>query len=178
LLQLADRSLVQVEDGSRYRLLETIRQYGRLKLVDAGESDSVRSRHLDHYVELAETAAPLIESGGTVEWLGRLDLELDNMRAAMDWSLTTGDAPDGLELATAWPEYWGFRGRTLEGRTRIEALMEAADPEPHLRIRAMLALATLKAFEGSNLENALRYADEVGNRAREIGDARSEARAM
>src|SRR5439155_25859533 len=110
-------------EGPRYRLLETIRQYGRQKLLDAGEAETVRVRHIEHYADLVERAGPLIEFGGTKEWLERLDLELDNCRAAMDWALTSGHAERGLRLATAWPLFWNYSGHMVEGKSRIEVLL-------------------------------------------------------
>jgi predicted ATPase/class 3 adenylate cyclase/DNA-binding CsgD family transcriptional regulator len=179
LLQLIDRSLVQIEgDGPRYRLLETIRQYGRQKLVDAGEADVVRLRHLDHYTALVERARPLIEAGGTIHWLDRMHRELENVRAALDCALSSGNAGRGLLLATAWPEYWGHCGTLTEGRSRIDALLEAADPDPRLYARAVVALLVLARRQGTDLRSALSHGDRAIALVRDIGEHQLEARLL
>ncbi len=178
LLQLADRSLVQVQDGSsRYQLLETIRQYGLRKLADCGEADAVRARHLDHYTELAEHGGPLIEWGATLEWLERLDLELDNLRAASEWALARERAATGLRLAVACPHYWVIRGHFSEGRGRIENLLALCDPDPGLRARTLIALQFI-AFAGTDFETVLRNGEHGLALAREIGSRSLEARAL
>jgi predicted ATPase/class 3 adenylate cyclase/DNA-binding CsgD family transcriptional regulator len=177
LVGLVDRSLVQVEqDPNRYRMLETIRQYGRHKLVDVGEADPVRLRHLDHYAELTERAVPFIARGVTTEWLDRLDRELDNMRAAMDWALASGHAATGLVLATP-SLYWGTRGYANEGQSRIQTLLEAADPEPELRARALTSLAHMAVFRMDPVET-MRVGEEAVATARSVGAKRSEALAL
>lgn len=94
LLQLVDRSLVLAEDtdagrtpGVRYRLLETLRQYGAEKLYEAGDEDVMRGRHLSWCLGLAEVAGPSLRSRGTTDQDRRLDVEHDNLRAALGWSL-------------------------------------------------------------------------------------------
>ncbi|MEY2568887.1 MAG: hypothetical protein QOE35_3416 [Actinomycetota bacterium] len=177
LLQLVDRSLVQVDEGDRYRLLETVRQYGRLKLVEAGESDDVRARHLEHFTDLVERAQSLVESGGTAEWLDRLERDFDNIRGALEWSLAAGRAADGLRLATAWPERWAFSGRIPEGLTVIQGLMGAAAPEGRLLAQSLVALQTITAYGAVDLEQSLTDGKRGLALAEEAGDDRLAARA-
>jgi len=94
LSQLADKSLVIVQGGegqARYRLLETIRQYAREKLVGAGEEAAARTRHRDWYLRLAEESEALLVTEQQVEWLERLEEEHDNLRAALSWSLSNAE---------------------------------------------------------------------------------------
>ncbi|HEV2439552.1 MAG TPA: AfsR family transcriptional regulator, partial [bacterium] len=86
LASLVDKSLVSVEmpgDAARYRLLETLRQYVRDRLHQTGETDAVRHRHCDVYLALAEAAEPHLRGPEEFVWLDRLELEHDNLRAAL-----------------------------------------------------------------------------------------------
>lgn len=91
---LVDKSMLIAErqpDGTRYRLLETLRQYGEEKLTDRGETALVRDRHLIHYVTMAERAYPIWLSARQLDADAIFDREWDNLRAAHDWALTSGD---------------------------------------------------------------------------------------
>jgi len=95
LSHLVNKSLVIVdrEQGkdARYRLLETIRQYARDKLLESSEVGAVRDRHLRYFVEVAEEAEPQLRGAGLVPWMRRLNQELDNLRAAMEWAREDGE---------------------------------------------------------------------------------------
>src|SRR3990172_1017427 len=126
LSRLVDRSLVQVEEAAaegRYRLLETIRQYGTDRLAESGEETAVRTRHLDFYVALAERAEPELERPGLMMWLERLDLELGNLRGALDWSAKTSGADKGLRLPSAPFLFWQVRGHISEARSRVDVAL-------------------------------------------------------
>jgi len=108
LAHLVDKSLVLFDLGdgqARYRMLETIRQYARDKLLESAEAATVRERHLSYYLKLAQYAEPKLHGPEQFEWLGRLDNEHDNLRAALECSLAGGQADQGLELASALLRY-------------------------------------------------------------------------
>src|SRR5207253_2206463 len=86
---------------ARYRLLETVRAYALERLAASGEAAAVRARHAAHYRELAERTRPELEAGSAAPALARLDVELENLRAALGWSADTGDAEAGLRLLSA-----------------------------------------------------------------------------
>lgn len=139
--RLVDKSLVQVEEGSgdhRYRLLETVRQYATEQLEEALERDALECRHRDWYLELAEsdpTPAGDLPARGR---LRRLDLERDNLRAA----LASGQADDpqaGLRLTVALWRFWLMRGYLAEGYRWLDALLAAAPERTADRARALLA---------------------------------------
>ena len=102
---LVDKSLVvadQKDDGTRYRLLETIRQYAHVKLLESGEADRIQERHCAFFVEWAEQAQTHLNGPSQIVWLGRYEVEHGNLRAALDWC--RGDqsrAVAGLRLAAA-----------------------------------------------------------------------------
>jgi predicted ATPase/class 3 adenylate cyclase len=101
--QLVNKSMVTAEEWqseTRYRMLETMRQYANEKLIEAGESENLRDRHLEYYLNLAEIATPHLLRPEQLEWLDRLEAEHDNMRGALEWSLGYERPEHALRLAT------------------------------------------------------------------------------
>ena len=128
LSHLVDKSLVTVREESgetRYRLLEMVRQYGREKLIGAEEETEVGRRHAGFYVELAEEAEPELKGERQVAWLGRLEQEHDNLRAAMAWLLGRGDSKEAARLGWALWLFWGIRAHFAEGRRSMEQALSA-----------------------------------------------------
>jgi predicted ATPase/DNA-binding CsgD family transcriptional regulator len=124
LTSLTDKSLVIADsprEEFRYRLLETVRQYGWEKLRDSIEGDGLRTRHLNWYVALAERAAPGLWGPDQQMWMERLDVEHENLRAAMEWSKAEERGQElALRIAGAvWP-FWFARGHWSEGRIWLE----------------------------------------------------------
>ncbi|WP_337727578.1 MULTISPECIES: BTAD domain-containing putative transcriptional regulator [unclassified Saccharothrix] len=113
LTRLVDRSLVVVAGGDRprYRLLESVADYGRERLVEAGELDAVRARHAEHFRAVARRADPELRGADQLTWLARLDADAANLRAAV-----AGDADAARALA--W--YWFLRGRIGEARDALD----------------------------------------------------------
>ncbi len=120
---LVDKSLVVVENRegqSRYRLLETIREYALQKLADAGEHAVVRDRHLAYYLGWAEANTLRLASAVQIEWRRLFDLEHDNFRAALVWAYGMPDKhPAGLRLAATLGPFWRWGGYMSEGRERL-----------------------------------------------------------
>src|SRR5262249_22304197 len=111
LASLVDKSLVAAEEQGReerYRLLETIRQYAPEKLFASGEAERLRDRHLEFFLAMAEAAEPKLKGRAQHEWLERLEMEHDNLRAALDWGLSSGQAEAGLRMAGALSWFWGM----------------------------------------------------------------------
>ena len=92
--------------GPRYRLLETIRQYGMEKLLVANELEDTRCRHLVDCSELAERIRPMLTRAEQLHWLARAEAELDNFRQALQWSLRSGQAEEGLRLFNSLTRFW------------------------------------------------------------------------
>lgn len=176
---LVDRSLVQVTeaaDPARYRLLETIRQYANDRLMESGEADSVRARHLGYYVALAERAEPEMERAGLLPWLAILDAEHDDLRAALDWGTQAEASEQLLRLTSALWQFWMLRGYLSEGRRRFEVALAAAAP-PRLRASALVGAGQLMINQG-DLEATARFASEALEIARRLDDRRLEGRAL
>jgi non-specific serine/threonine protein kinase len=149
---LVDRSIVlrQGQAGRpRYRMLETIRQYGRRRLVESGEEPELRKRHLDWFAALGEQAEPAWWGPDQAEWFDRLEAEHGNLRAAFEFCL---DQPaqlgKGVVLATRLWLYWHARGRIGEGRRWLSVLLAAGRLRDLARSRALSVAAYLALVQG------------------------------
>ena len=124
--QLVNKSLVVMDeegDEPRYRLLETIRQYARDKLLEAGEAEELRNRHLNYHVTLTETAEKELYSSIALPWVNRLEADYDNIRAAFEWGMER-DIELALRMAGALPYFWFRRGYEAEA---LNLLRDALD---------------------------------------------------
>jgi non-specific serine/threonine protein kinase len=164
LTSLIDRSLVVVEqkgNDTRYRLLETVRQYAREKFAQAeqNESEIFARRHRDWFLQFAEQAEPHILASEQLEWCERLERDLENFRAALTWSLAQTDrdnAERSLRLARALAWFWINRGYWNEAKTWFERALE----NPiivHARAGALVALGGLEFFIGNPTKSAELY---------------------
>ena len=111
LSHLVDKLLVLVteQDGeARYRLLETVRQYGWEKLSESGEAGKFRERHARYYLALAEEAEPELKGKRQVAWLERFERDHDNLRAAMAFLLKRGELEEAARLGWALWLFWGY----------------------------------------------------------------------
>jgi non-specific serine/threonine protein kinase len=175
LSHLVDKSLVNVdEDASgarRYRCLETVRQYGRERLVRSGDAERARDRHLDFFSHLIRRAEPELKGADQVAWLSRLQIEHDNLRAALDWCLSAPEHGEtGVELAAALIWFWFKRGFVGEARQWLERVLAAGATSPAaVRAKALDALGWMVAFQG-DFSTALVRAAETLALAREAGD--------
>ena len=185
LSRLVDKSLVVVEadpelNETRYRLLETIRQYALERLVETGEAPVIRDRHLEFYLDLAERLEPNIFSSEAVAWFTRLDREIDNIRAAMDWATNGGKADLTLRIAGALVFAW-FSRRLPASEWHDRVQQALLRPEGRQR-----TLARAKALNGIGF---MYYADvyridrqaeleEALSIGRELGDPWNTATAL
>ena len=180
---LVDKSLVVADEGrgrTRYRLLETVRQYALEKLAESGEADAVRSRHRDHYTALAaQLDAPADRDHEQL--LGRAEIEIDNLRAAFEWSRENSGIELALALASSLQALWLARGRIREGLTWFDAALADLDARhpgvtPAVRARALADEATLAARVGA--PGSLEQAQQALAIAREVDDPALLARAL
>jgi tetratricopeptide (TPR) repeat protein len=153
LTHLVDKSLVIVEHsgkGSRYRRLETIRQYAREKLFETDEASQMRDRHLDYFRALAEKAEIEILNANQVAWLKRLEHEFDNMRAALEWSHEKR-VEDGLRLGSAIWRFCLRYGYTNELVEKLNQLLQLPPGTERTAVRAktLYALSILAVWQGN-----------------------------
>jgi predicted ATPase len=155
---LVDKSLVMAEVSTkgavRFEMLGPIRQYAEEKLEESGEADEVRERHAKFFVILAEEAEPGLLGANQGMWLDRLQVEHDNVRAALAWVLENGDATLGLRIAGALVEYWSARGHYDEGRGWLEALLAKEGESPALTQAKALEAVGWLAYDRRDLERA------------------------
>lgn len=189
--QLVNKSLVTVNDGGeepRYFLLETIRQYARDKLLENGEGEGTRNRHLAYYCEMAETARPeLMNREHELEWINRLDTEYDNIRAAVQWGLSN-DLSAATKMIYSLTQFMVVTTYASEGyRWGTEALKHvdllAGNSQPpsaeHVALRAkLLAGMSTMSFSMGNNKRSGEEAREAIPLLRSIGDERFMAVAM
>jgi DNA-binding CsgD family transcriptional regulator len=165
---------------TRYRLLETVRQYAQEKLGESGEADAVRARHRDHYTAMAtrlDTPTP----AGHEDLLERTVIEIDNLRAAFAWSHENQEIELALQLVCCLQPLWLMRGRIQEGLAWFNAVLagkQTPHPEvaPASRVRALADKAVLDAWAVTTY--GTEQADEALAMARELDDPVLVARAL
>ncbi len=151
LARLVDKSLLVTEEvvsDVRYRMLETIRHYAREKLAAAGEDGDVLARHLQWHLALAEEAEPHLRGPEQITWLDRLELDHDDLHAALEWTRSSGDVQSGLRLGVALQRFWALRGHFSEGRQWLEGAAAADGVPGLLRARALYGAGVLASLQG------------------------------
>ena len=170
LSSLIDKSLVLMEQRSneaRYRLLETIRQYGHDKLQEFAEAAQVRRTHRDWYARLAEQA-----ESGTLEArqesvFDRLEAEHENLRVAIGWSLEHQEAEMAAQICAAIHRFWLFRGYMSEGRRFLERALSGFSEQTAVRAKALNMAATLASLQ-DDYQRARTLAEESLQLSREL----------
>ena len=154
LARLVDKSLViteELEGDVRYRMLETIRHYSREKLAASGEEAGVRGRHLQWHLTLAEQAEPPLRGPDQVVWLDRLELDHDDLRAALEWAASPKvEAEVALRLGGALHRFWLMRGFLSEGRAWLEEVLKKADVGHPATVQARLGAGVLAHRQGDH----------------------------
>jgi non-specific serine/threonine protein kinase len=170
--QLRECSLVVTEelgDEIRFRLLETIREFAA-EQVEAAELQALRAEHARFFRAFAERAEPELTGPNQAEWLGRLDADLENIRAAVAWSLSERSADTALRIAAATGRYWVVRGLVNEGLATVtSALATGEGAAPEMRARALNWAGNL-ATVSSELERARAFHEEALALRRAIDD--------
>jgi predicted ATPase/DNA-binding SARP family transcriptional activator len=179
--RLVDASLVvaEVRDGAtRYRLLETVRQYAAERLEETDRADHARGRHAEWCLMLAEEAEPQFTGDQQTRWFATLDAEADNLRAALAHLSRTGRWETQLRLTIALSRFWYVRGHLAEARQWLDqALAASADQDPANRRRALTAAAAVALLQGEYADSTA-LAEEALIAARSTGDPRHVANAL
>jgi non-specific serine/threonine protein kinase len=180
---LVENSLVQPIDDSaavepRYRMLETIREFGRERLEVSGEAPAVQAAHAGHVLEFVERANAGIFSPAFGSSLSQLGLEQENVRAALTWADAAGASDLGLRLARAMGDFWILRGQLGEGRRWLERALDRATPVPSVaRAGALASVGWVAVLQGDTAAAEPLLLDAV-DVARAVTDAGLEAVAL
>ena len=181
LTNLVGKSLVLVEvlnGGIRYRLLETIRQYGSEKLEDSGQIAELRGRHMEWYLVLAERVEPELYGPDQLNGLDELEREHDNFRAALDWAASGARYAEArLRLTWALHRFWSMRGHLTEGRAWLEGAIAEGGNASLARVKALYGTGVL-AFDQGDYPRAEALLEQSLALSRERGDQVSTALAL
>ena len=154
LTSLADKSLVIAEasgDSTRYRLLETVRQYAQERLEESGEAPTIHIRHRDYFLKLMEGIAKKLRGHEQAHWLGVLEGEYDNLRQGLAFCQAEGEGGEkGLRLGGTLWWFWFVRGYCREGRGWLSALLAHPGAQARTKARALAlnGAGTLASIQG------------------------------
>jgi predicted ATPase/DNA-binding CsgD family transcriptional regulator/tetratricopeptide (TPR) repeat protein len=163
---------------ARYRLLETVREYAMGKLAEAGETATARRAHAASFGRLVERIEAELSGPRQVRWLARLDTEIANIRAALDWSLSDGDGEAGLVLAGSLTLFWLARGHLLEGSEWLRRAADASGGAPaSVRAKVLWGVGFLASMLG-DFPASRAAAEESLTLCRESGDTQAIARSL
>jgi len=173
---LVDHSLVrqsEVDGEPRFRMHLTIRDFAVERLEESGERDEIARRHASAYLALAEEAQPHLQGPEQKRWLERLDLEHDNLRAALEWSIAGQHAAERCRLVYALWRFWQARGHLEEGSQIAERVLALPlDGVPPLAVmRAQEAAGGLFYWRGNFARAEIAYTKAIELADRHGGDA-------
>ena len=169
---LVDKSLVYVQpsgsvDETRYGVLETVRQYGRDRLLDAGEATAVRLRHLTAFTAMVEASYAERHTREDF-WTARLEADHDNLRAALETARETS-AEAHLKLAGALAWFWQARSHYVEGREHLAAALARPTSDSNERARALWGMGLVVGWQG-DAARSLQYMREAVDMWRSLGN--------
>ena len=180
---LVDKSLLHPEeerqDEPRFRMLETIREYGLECLVASGEAQAVQRAHARYYLALAEAAEPQLTGPDQAVWLEQLEAEHDNLRAALRWVEESGAVEEGLRLAGALCQFWLARSYLREGQECLARLVPLARTSMPMaaRVKVLTGAGHLAHNQGDYVAARALFEESLAL-WREIGDKRGIATAL
>jgi predicted ATPase len=170
---LIDKNLLRPDaqpDGEpRFAMLETIREFGRERLAEAGEEAEVRRAHRRFYLGIVERASPDLNGPQQVAWLDHLAREHENLRLALEWSEAAGDWDAAERLVAGLWRFWLVRGHLTEARTRLQRLLSLTPVHSARRAPLLSAAGTLAHNQGDYVAARSFYEDSLA-RSRAMGD--------
>jgi len=183
--RLVAKSLIVVDEGEemRYRMLETVREYARQKLIESGEFTELGTRHRDWFLRYVEECEPRLRRSDQIVWLERLEADYENLHAALRWSFrrperSTDDLRAGLRLVNALCQFWAMHGMLQLGRQWCEHALQEGDPADNTT-RALYAQVLSKtavlAYMQGDLAQAHSLCEKGLDLARQMQDDYSTA---
>lgn len=179
LQQLVEKSLLSVEEGpeaeQRYTMIESVWQYVREKLDEAGEFDQLRERHLAWFLKQAGMISPALEGPEIARWLEKADAERNNFRLALDWAMKSpATVRAGLRLSAYLTHYWEIRGFFQEGRYYFAQLLAVGgDFEPTKEFADATAGSARMAWLQDQTTEAIALYERAIRLYQTIGDLRA-----
>ena len=181
LMTLVDQSLVKVEEAegeTRFRMLDTIREFAAERLAESGEQNEIERRHTERFQALVEAEAPRLSGGEQRGALGRIERDHDNIRALLDRATSDGRPEVAIPVAFAMWRYWQKRGHLAEAGRRLQRIADEpwSSQDRRLRARLMEALGGVGWWQANAdrmipaYEEALALWRSIGDK-REIGNA-------
>ena len=184
LASLAEKSLLRAVPGGpgepRFAMLPTIREYALERLESSAEVEAIRAGHGETFAALVEGASPELTGPDGARWLDRLELDHDNVRAALDWAVEQGSADVALRIVGAIWRFWQIRGHLHEAQVRARRVLEmpsAAGQPATTRARAIGAAGSIAYWRGEMPEMHRLYAAALAE-ARRSGDRAAVAQAL
>ncbi len=179
---LVDTSLLRQDHSlsgePRYRMLETAREFGLEQLAASKEEEAIREWHARWYLELATTLAPLVHLAGEPSLLGRLSAEHGNLRAALNWFATQGDAESLAWLTGSLHWFWHMGGQGREGCAWLDRALDlSARASPKAKMGVLGGASNLAVQQGDDVR-ATALGEQLLALAREQGDRTAEADAQ
>jgi len=181
---LVEQSLLRSEPAAggepRLVMLETVREYAGALLQASGEAEEIRRRHVEYYLALAEEAAPHLTGPDQAAWLQRLERDLGNLRAALEWARERSETEMGLRLAGALTRFWVTQGYSTEGREWLTGFIAQADGvalPTVVRAQACSGAGLLANIQG-DLSEAVSWLDQGIVLYQEAGDQIGAVRAL
>jgi predicted ATPase/DNA-binding CsgD family transcriptional regulator len=178
LQELVDQSLLRPlrpSGAPRYLVLETIREFAAERLAGTPLAARLRGAHAAAFLALAQEAGGPLTGRGQQDWLQRLDLEHNNLRAALDW-YGQEDPRAALRLAVAMSWFWSLHGHYTEGRRRLRTLLGLVPDENRVRVRALNGAAWL-AIDQGDYADADRLLSQSTELSRRLNDKAGEGMA-
>lgn len=173
LASLADKNLVQrqtiLPGESRYTMLVTVQAYAAERLGESGETAVLQRRHAAHYLAWAEKIRPELLGAAPESPLSQLELEHDNLRAVLQWALTSSNEEVGFHLGDALWRFWQAHGHYTEGRQWLDKLLAQNDTASIGRVKALSAAGNL-AFDQGDYDRFLALHEESLVLSRRLGD--------
>jgi non-specific serine/threonine protein kinase len=177
--ELVDHSLLrqrEVTGTLRFAMLETIRDYAQERLAEMLEAGRIRESHATAFLRFAEQASRELAGPGEKQWLGWMEIEHNNIRAAMDWYGQTSPSL-ALQFAVRMRPFWSAHGHFTEGRQRLRDLLASVPERNTTRVRGSHSAAWLAVDQGDDEDAVARLNESVGL-SRELGDKAGEAVAL
>ena len=174
LAALVDKNMIrQIEDlrgEPRFVMLETIQEYAWQCLEESGEADTFCRIHAEYFADFTARAKPYLRKAGYDYWFQRLNIEQDNIRAALQWALFGGDVELGLRIVDALGDFWFYEGYHVEGQRWAEQALEHLDDvAPALQV-GVLETLWLIAYGRQELAQSIAFQRQALALARDIGD--------